>query len=101
MTAAIRHTVTFRLRDDADADAFFDRLLALQTIEGVRDFELLHQVGSKNDFTHGLWMSFDDQGAYDAYDAHPDHQAFVGEVWERDVEDFLELDYQPVDARHG
>lgn len=89
----IQHTVTFRLGDDADPDAFFDRLLALEAIDGVEDFHLLRQVGTKNDFTHGLTMTFADQAAYDAYDAHPDHQAFVAEVWARDVADFLELDY--------
>lgn len=91
---AIRHTVAFRLRPEADAADFVARLRALAVIDGVEDFQLLREVSPKNDFDHGLTMTFADQAAYDAYDAHPDHRAFVAEVWERDVADFLELDHQ-------
>ncbi len=93
----VRHTVSFRLHDDADVAAFLDRLLALEAIDGVEEFELLDEVSPKNGFTHGLSMSFADRAAYDAYDGDPSHQAFVAEVWQRDVADFLELDY----VRHG
>lgn len=92
--ATIRHTVSFRLRPEADQDAFLGRLGALADIDGVQDFQLLVDVGDKNAFTHGATMVFADRAAYDAYDQHPDHQAFVADVWMRDVEDFLEVDHR-------
>lgn len=96
--AAIRHTVSFRLHPDADEAAFVARLLALEDIDGVEEFELLDEVSPKNDFTHGLSMTFADRATYDGYNAHADHQAFVSEVWLRDVADFLELDYRRQEA---
>jgi hypothetical protein len=89
----IQHTVTFRLNEAADVDAFFARARALSSIEGVQDFEVLVQVGQKSRFTHGLTMNFVDQAAYDGYNEHPDHQEFVNDVWLPNVVDFLELDY--------
>ena len=74
-------------------DEFFARARELATIGGVNDFEVLRQVGRKNDFTHSLSMYFDDQSAYDSYNSHPDHRAFVNDVWLPNVADFLELDY--------
>ncbi len=89
----IQHTVVFRLNADADAAHFLARARELAMIEGVHDFEVLHQVGGKTNFTHGLSMYFDDQSAYDNYNNHPDHRAFVDGVWLPHVIDFLELDY--------
>jgi len=89
----IQHTVVFRLHADADADHFLASARELATIEGVHDFEVLRQVGKKNNFTHCLSMYFDDQSGYDAYNDHPDHLAFVDGVWRPHVSDFLELDY--------
>ena len=89
----IQHTVVFRMKNGADADHFLARARELATIGGVNDFEVLRQVGRKNDFTHGLSMYFDDQSAYDAYNSHPDHRTFVNDVWLPNVADFLELDY--------
>lgn len=89
----IQHTVVFRLITGADTDDFFTRARGLAAIAGVDDFEVLRQVGQKNTFTHGLSMYFGDQLAYDSYNNHPDHLAFVNEVWLPNVADFLELDY--------
>lgn len=89
----IQHTVAFRMNDGADADYFLARAPELAAIGGVNDFEVLRQVGRKNDFTHCLSMYFDDQSAYDTYNSHPDHLAFVNDVWLPNVADFLELDY--------
>ncbi len=38
-------------------------------------------------------MEFADQQAYDAYNPHPKHVAFVQNRWNREVEKFLEIDY--------
>ena len=94
VTASIQHTVTFRLNDAVDPDWFLDECRKLASIPGVTDFEILTQVGQKADFTHGLSMVFSDATVYAGYDSHPDHQAFVHEVWLPNVMQFLELDYQ-------
>jgi hypothetical protein len=38
-------------------------------------------------------MEFADQAAYDGYNNHPDHVAFVRNRWMVEVEDFLEADF--------
>ena len=92
----IRHTVAFRLRDDANAESFLRAALVLADIPGVTAFEQLNQVSPKNDFRYGFSMEFADQAAYDAYNVHPSHVAFVGERWVPEVADFLEIDYTPL-----
>jgi Stress responsive A/B Barrel Domain len=95
----IRHTVAFRLVHPSGSPAeqeFLDAGAALAAIPGVERFEQLRQTSSKNDFAFGFAMEFADQAAYDAYNAHPVHTAFVSQRWVPEVEDFLELDYQPL-----
>ena len=92
----IRHTVSFTLKHAAGSDAernFLDAALVLAAIPGVTRFERLRQVSPKTDFAFGFSMEFADQAAYDAYNAHPDHVAFVQERWVPEVERFQELDY--------
>jgi len=89
----IQHTVTFRLNADADGETFFARVRALSDLPGVQCFEVLRQVGQKNNFTHALTMDFADQESYDDYNNHAEHLAFVNDVWLPNVADFLELDY--------
>jgi hypothetical protein len=92
----IRHTVAFRLNDDADPASFLSDALVLADIPGVTAFEQLRQTSPKNDFTHGFSMEFADQAAYDAYNVHPSHVAFVEGRWVPEVADFLEIDYTPL-----
>jgi len=89
----IQHTVAFRLSPDADASAFWNGVATLEQIEGVVDFKVLEQVGSKNDFTHALSMFFETRANYDTYNDHPTHVAFVQELWLPNVAEFIELDY--------
>ncbi len=89
----IIHTVALRLRHPDRLSFFLNRIETLSTIPGVKNFEVLKQVGKKNNFTHALSMRFIDQEAYDAYNCHPDHIDFVQNVWVPEVEDFIELDY--------
>ncbi len=91
--APIQHTVAFRLNPDADVANFFERANQLASIDGVHNFEILRQVGTKSPFTHGLSMCFDSQHAYHEYNAHPQHLAFVEEDWTTNVAEFSELDY--------
>ena len=95
----IQHTVAFRLRHpqgSPEESEFFRRARALKHVPGVIDFRVMRQVGRKNRFTYGLSMHFVSDRTYNEYNAHPDHVAFVEEVWKRDVEDFLEIDYVDV-----
>lgn len=95
----IRHTVAFRLRHPAGSEQerdFLRAALALADIPGVERFEQLRQTSSKNEFAFGFSMEFADQAAYDGYNEHPVHVAFVADRWEAEVEDFLELDYEPL-----
>src|SRR5207248_2677717 len=92
----IRHTVTFRLHHapgSPEADAFLTEAATLGSIPGVEAFEVLRQVGEKNDFDYGLSMEFADGAAYEAYNVHPAHVRFVEERWIPEVADFLEIDY--------
>jgi hypothetical protein len=94
----IRHTVVFRLKHAAHSDAekaFLDKAMILAKIPGVDKFERLKQVSPKNDYRFGFSMEFADQAAYDGYNNHPDHVAFVRDRWVPEVEAFLEIDYTP------
>jgi len=92
----IRHTVSFALVHPAGSDAEADFLSAgagmLTAIPGVVDFVVSRQVSAKSDHGFQFAMSFVDQAAYDAYDAHPDHRGFVASRWEAEVASFQELD---------
>ncbi|SIO28739.1 Dabb family protein [Agromyces cerinus] len=95
----IRHTVAFRLRHPSGSTAersFLTDAESLAAIPGVERFEQLDQVSSKNPYAFGFSMEFADQDAYEAYNAHPVHVAFVRDRWVPEVEDFLELDYVPL-----
>jgi hypothetical protein len=41
-------------------------------------------------------MEFDTEKAYEEYNRHPDHVLFVRSFWIKEVSDFLELDYEPL-----
>ena len=96
----IRHTVAFRLKHPqgsaAEAAFIADGRRILTAIPGVTNFEALRQVSAKNGFAFGFSMEFADQAAYDGYNDHPDHVAFVRDRWLKEVDDFLELDYRTV-----
>ncbi len=96
----IRHTVVFRLKHaagSAEEEKFLaDARGSLAKIPGVGKFEQLRQVSPKNDYRFGFSMVFADQAAYDGYNEHPDHVAFVRDRWVPEVEAFLEIDYVPL-----
>ncbi|WP_426626100.1 Dabb family protein [Leifsonia sp. McL0607] len=93
----ITHTVTFRLAHDCGSAAERDFLdtahRELSAIDGVHDFTINDQVGAKSDLTLQFSMVFADQAAYDAYNVHPAHVAFVSERWVPEVAEFQEYDY--------
>ena len=93
----IRHTVVFRLKHakgSPEEKAFLAAAKALAKIPGVEKFEQLRQVSRKNDYTFGFSMEFGNQALYDGYNDHPDHVAFVRDLWMKEVEAFLEIDYE-------
>jgi quinol monooxygenase YgiN len=95
----IRHTVAFRLHHapgSAEERDFLAAARKLARIPGVEAYEQLRQTSPKNDFAFGFSMEFADQAAYDEYNQHPFHRAFVADRWLPEVADFLEIDYQPL-----
>jgi hypothetical protein len=92
----IRHTVAFTLKHPQGSPAaqkFLEDALVLAAIPTVRNFERLKQVSAKNNYEYGFSMEFDDQAAYDIYNGHPVHVAFVRDRWKNAVADFMEIDY--------
>jgi hypothetical protein len=93
----IRHTVVFKLKhpkDSAEEQVFLAAAKKLSSIPGVENFESLKQVSKKNKFEFGLSMEFANQKTYDHYNNHPEHVAFVQQIWLNEVEDFMEIDYE-------
>ncbi len=96
----IRHTAVFRLKHVAGSVAeanFLAALAKLKSIKGVEKFEVLRQVSPKSEFKFGVSMEFADQAAYDGYNLHPDHVAFVQGRWIPEVVAFTEIDYVALD----
>jgi hypothetical protein len=98
----IRHTVSFSLvhpeGSTAEADFLTTGARTLAAVPGVVDFVVSRQVSAKSDHAFQFAMSFADQGAYDAYDAHSDHRDFVAARWSEEVSSFRELDLIPYDV---
>ena len=93
----IRHTVAFKLvhpKNSPEEKAFLGAIVKLAAIPGVQNLELLKQTSPKNNFDYGLSMEFENAKAYEYYNRHPDHVAFVKTLWIPEVSDFLELDYE-------
>jgi len=96
-TTRIRHTVVFKLKHPKGSEEekkFLNAIMKLSAIPGVEKFECMKQISKKNKYDFGLSMEFADQQAYDLYNNHPDHVAFVQNRWVKEVEDFLEIDYE-------
>ena len=95
----IRHTVVFKLKHPKNSEAetaFLNAAIQLAQIPGVKNFECLRQVSKKNNFDFGLSMDFDNQQVYDEYANHTDHLTFVQNIWLKEVNQFLEIDYVPL-----
>jgi hypothetical protein len=96
----ILHTLVFNLnhaQGSMMAKAILrDAKIALEKIPGVEKFEQLRQVSPKTEYRFGFSMEFADRKAYDGYDRHPRHVSFVQDRWNREVDSFLEIDYEPL-----
>jgi hypothetical protein len=95
----IQHMVLFDLKHEkgsAQALKFLrDGEHILSHLPVVRDFQVFSQVSLKNDYTYGFSMIFDNRKAYETYNNHPDHMAFVENRWKTEVSRFLEIDFKP------
>jgi hypothetical protein len=92
----ITHSVFFTLKHakgSAAERAFMASADVLVAIPGVKDFQKLRQTSAKCDFDYGFTMQFADQAAYNVYNDHPDHVAFVRDRWIPEVARFQEIDY--------
>jgi len=91
----IRHSVVFTpthaagTPEEADLLAAIERLAA---IPGVEAFELMREMSPKNDYRYALTTEFADASAYQAYNEHPEHVAFVEQRWDAEIAAFLEID---------
>jgi hypothetical protein len=97
----IRHTVAFALpfREGSDEEAAFLRSAQrLASLPGVEQFVVLHTFGDRDGAPWALSMDFADQAAYDGYNAHPLHRAFVETEWLPTVTSFAESDFILVDV---
>lgn len=93
----ICHSVFFRLKHEAgsaEEKAFFANSMPLASLPTVQNFRRLKQTSKKNTFTHGFAMDFTDQAAYDAYNTHPVHTAYVRDIWIPHVAEFMEIDHE-------
>ncbi len=94
---SIQHTVVFRLvhaSGSAAEQEFLDTgRETLIAIPGVSDFVVNAQVSPKSDFHWQFSMTFADQTAYDNYNLHPAHVAFVEQRWQPEVAAFQEYDF--------
>jgi len=92
------HQVIFDLKHapgSPGAAAFLaDARRLLPSIPGVRNFRAHRQVSPKNDFTYGFTMDFADRAAFQVYNDHPGHTAFVRDRWLTEVTRFLEIDFE-------
>ncbi len=91
----IRHSVVFTPTHAAGSPEEADLLAAIRAlaaIRGVEGFELMREVSPKNDYRYMLTMEFQDASAYQAYNEHPEHTAFVEQRWDAEVAAFLEID---------
>ena len=96
----IRHAALFRLHHAAGSAEESDFLAALATlgsIPGVHDFQISRETSPKNDFAFAVSISFADPAAYDAYNGHPLHVAFVRDRWVPEVAAFMEHDTVALD----
>lgn len=98
----ITHSVYFRLKHaegSPEERTFLEKAEALKSISTVRNFQCVREISPKNNFRLGLTMQFEDREAYRHYNDHPDHRAFVEQVWIPEVAEFLEIDYEPIQER--
>ena len=96
----IQHMVIFDLKHEkgsAMSEKFLnDGQHILSHLSVVQNFQVFNQVSLKNDYSYGFSMVFADKLAYETYNNHPDHVAFVENRWKKEVTRFLKIDFKSV-----
>jgi hypothetical protein len=98
MQSSIQHVVIFNLKNSEEQHirSFMgNSRTILSGIPNVQHFEAVKQVSVKNSFLYGFSMSFADDAAYQSYNAHPAHTAYLENYWFKYVSEFLEIDFKP------
>ena len=93
----ICHSVVFKLKypkNSKEEVKFLNAAKDLSSIPGVNNFRCLRQISKKNNFDYGIFMEFNTQEDYEAYNNHSEHISFVQTFWVNYVDDFLELDFE-------
>jgi len=94
----IQHGVIFSLKYEkgsAETIKFLeDGRRILSSIPTVKNFQVFDQVSQKNDFQYGFTMVFNSLEDYVTYNEHPLHIDFVENRWMKEVEKFLEIDFE-------
>jgi hypothetical protein len=91
----IRHSALFRLHHGVGSPQEADFLAALAGLAAIPGVEALHiarETSPKNPYAFVVAMNFADQAAYDGYNDHPLHVAFVQGRWLPEVAEFMEHD---------
>lgn len=95
----IIHSVIFKLKyakGSVQEKVFLEAANQLAAITGVNNLQSYRQTNRKNKFDYGLSMEFETSLAYKSYNEHPSHRAFIQDYWIDGVEEFLEIDYEPL-----
>jgi Stress responsive A/B Barrel Domain len=95
----ILHSGIFNFKTDVSKEekvSFFSALKSLEFIAGVMNMEIAKQTSAKNKFDFAFSMHFLNANDYAAYSIHPQHDAFVQNYWLKYVEDFMEIDTEPL-----
>jgi hypothetical protein len=93
----IRHMAVFTLKHpggSAEEQDFLKAIKKLADIPVVENFQVLKEVSPKNPYSFGVSMEFADRQAYNQYNNNPNHVAFVQTRWQKEVEDFMEIDFE-------
>lgn len=97
---SIIHSVIFSLKHEkgsAEETRFLeDGRTELSSIPAVNHFRVFRQISAKNSYDFGFSMVFDSESDYEAYNVHPKHVEFVTKRWEKEVSQFLEIDYSEI-----
>jgi hypothetical protein len=93
----ITHTVFMKLMHSAGSEeeqSFLEAAALLSGIPKVNNYRIVRELSPKNNYDWGLVMEFNSPEDYQSYNDHPDHTAFVENVWIPNVLEFQEIDYQ-------
>lgn len=94
----IRHLVMFNFKDGKSSyekDKFLqDSKSILTSIEGVEKFEILKQINPDIGYPFGFSMEFKNQEVYELYKKSPIHIDYVEQLWQKNIDSFLGMDFE-------